>query len=118
MAERLVSLGDVVVVRLPTHRPGGHEQERPVVVVAVPGAARFPLLVVVPLTTQIAAWATAHPELYPVLSARAGQLPCRSAVLLDQVRGIDARRVAGYLGSLSVGEYEPIRLGLARLFSL
>ncbi len=59
MPERAVVAGDVLVVRLPLHRPQGHEQEgrRPVVVAAVPrGTLRYPVVIVIPLTTQLGPW--------------------------------------------------------------
>jgi len=56
---QLLKCGDVVFVNLPSHNPKGHEQEgkRPAVVVGVPlGDVRYPVVVVVPLTTQFGVW--------------------------------------------------------------
>ncbi|MCE7870963.1 hypothetical protein DYH09_11380 [bacterium CPR1] len=41
----------------------------------------------------------------------------QSMALLDQIRSLDASRVAGYLGSLEPAEYEPIQRGLLRLLA-
>jgi len=100
----LVEAGDVVLAALPSHSPSGREQEgtRPVVVAGVPPEPlRYPVVVVVPLTTQRGTWAEANPAIYPTLEPGAGGLPAEPTVLLDQVRAIDARRVVQYLGTLS-----------------
>jgi mRNA interferase MazF len=54
---RTFSIGDVVLAKFPEQDPQGREQQglRPAVVVALPeqiGTPRFPLIVVVPLTTD------------------------------------------------------------------
>ena len=104
--------GDIVRVSLPSHQPRGHEQEgkRPVIVVGVPkGDVRYPVLLVVPLTTQIGQWANNNPRLYPQLKSGLGGLSQTSVALLDQVRSVDARRVISYLGSLTTEEYKPVQ---------
>lgn len=116
MEKRAVAPGDVLSVVFPTHLPPGHEQEgpRPVVVVGVPtGPLRYPVILVVPLTSQTGAWASKNPALYPKLPIGAGGLTLPSTVLLDQLRAIDARRVQRFLGSLSFEEYLPIGRGLS-----
>lgn len=91
---------------------------RPAIIVGVPlGTVRYPLVVVVPLATQIGSWAEANPEIYPVLSEGVGNLRQRSVVLLDQVRAIDVRRIGKYLGQLSEAQYLLIALGLGRVLS-
>ena len=55
MKNQPLKCGDVVFVNLPSHNPKGHEQEgrRPAVIVGIPlEDVRYPILVVVPLTTQ------------------------------------------------------------------
>ncbi|NJM71489.1 MAG: type II toxin-antitoxin system PemK/MazF family toxin [Scytonema sp. RU_4_4] len=115
----LLACGDVVIVALPTHTPRGREQQgtRPAVVVGVPsGEARYPILMIAPLTTQSGSWALNNPSLYPRLEAGAGGLPQSSIVLLDQTRGLDINRVVAYLGTLTSEQYAPILNGLIHLF--
>lgn len=91
----------------------------PSVVVGLPdraGQPRFPAVLVIPLTTQEGTWSRKAPLLYPRLRAGAGGLPRPSIALLDQVRSIDARRVSGYLGSLTREEFQPIHAGLKEIF--
>lgn len=100
-------------------QPQGHEQEgrRPCVIVAVPGRLhplRFPIVVVVPLTTT----ALAPAALYPRLTAEAGGLTADSTVLIDQVQALDLRRVARQIGQLTATELAPITAGLRALFAL
>ena len=100
---RSVRPGDVMVATLPSRSPEGHEQTgtRPVVVVAVPAEPlRYPVIVVVPLTTRVGRWVDANPSVYVGLRAGAGGLPVESTALLDQVGSIDVRRIQGYLGML------------------
>lgn len=95
-----------------------HEQQgaRPAIIVGVPwGEVRYPLIVVVPLTTQVGRWSIANPAIYPVLQKGAGNLMQTSVALLDQIRGIDVRRVGRYLGSLSEEQYLSIAAGIDRV---
>jgi mRNA interferase MazF len=66
---------------------------RPAIVVAVPDLLdipRFPLIVVIPLTTDRGQkWATASSNLYPRFSAGVAGLRSPSVALLDQVRALD-----------------------------
>lgn len=123
MSERKVGPGGVLLVALPAQEPGGREQERlrPAVVVGTPEAAgvpRFPVSVVVPLTTCGGAWAERSPVLYPKLRAGSGGLQRDSIALLDQVRSLDIGRIRGYLGSLEADEFHPVQAGLHRMFGL
>lgn len=116
-----VGRGDILLVALPSHSPNGREQDgtRPAVVVGIPtGTVRYPIVVVVPLTTRDGRWARANPELYPRLLSGQGGLPHRSVVLLDQVRGIDVRRVLGYIGTLGTEEFSRIQVGLRGMLGL
>jgi mRNA interferase MazF len=104
--------GDIALATFPEHDPRGHEQEglRPAVVLAIPSKARFPVLLVAPLTTDRGQpWALAAPELYPRLPGRSAGLPTDSIVLLDQARSIDAARVRRLLGSLENEAFGSIR---------
>lgn len=69
---------------------------------------RYPVAVVVPLTTQFGDWTRKNPALYPIIQAGTAGLPQKSVVLCDQIRAVDIQRVIGYLGSLSIAEYLPI----------
>jgi len=103
MSPRGPRLGDIYIATFPEHDPRGHEQEglRPAVVLAVPAKARFPVLLVAPLTTDRGQpWVLAAPELYLRLPQGSGGLPVDSIVLLDQARSIDAARVRWLLGTL------------------
>jgi mRNA interferase MazF len=68
--------------------PPGHEQQggRPVLLVGVPsklGPARFPMLIVAPVTSdRDQPWAQSAPTLYPRLEVGVGGLPRSSLVLL------------------------------------
>jgi mRNA interferase MazF len=54
------------------------------------GEVRYPMLIVVPLTTQTGLWSRQNPSLYPRLEAGVGGLTQSSVILLDQLRSIDA----------------------------
>ena len=112
---------EVFLVALPRPDSPGHEQIglRPAVVVGLPDSVatpRYPMLIIAPVSTRRGPWSLASPELYPELRAGAGGLPKDSIVLLDQIRSIDARRIKGTFGRLDARDYEPLRLGLARIF--
>ncbi|MBT9587623.1 type II toxin-antitoxin system PemK/MazF family toxin [bacterium] len=116
--DRNLRAGDVVVVSFPRHTPSGREQEgrRPAVILAVPtGKLRFPVVILVPLTTQEGAWVGENPTVYPTIRRGAGGLPLPSVVLLDQIRSVDARRIGGYLGCLSGQDFSPITSGVRGL---
>jgi mRNA interferase MazF len=121
--KRPLQLGEVLLVDLPRHLPPGHEQEgsRPGVVVGLPerlGPPRYPVVVVVPVTTQSGPWAQPRSPLYLELPAGAGGLHQASVVLLEHLRGVDRRRVRGSLGTLTPDEYAPIQAGLRQMFDL
>lgn len=80
---------------------------------AFPGPLRFPLLMVVPLTTAAGLWQTANPATYPVLPSRAGALPRDSVALTDQLRAIDRRRLLSYIGAWMPPQYAPIQAAIA-----
>lgn len=123
MSERPIRIGAVVVIALPGHIPFGREQQgvRPAIVVGLPhrlGPPRYPMLLVVPLTTQIGQWAKENPKLYPVIKAGSGGLTYTSVALLDQLRGIDLTRIQGYVGILSTRDQAPVKKGLGCMFGL
>ncbi len=108
--------GDVVIVDFPAHSPGGREQEgaRPAVVAgAAIGPLRFPLLMVVPLTTAGGAWQTMNPRTYPAIQAGSGGLPKLSVALTDQLRAVDRQRLRAYVGALTPVLYAPIHAAIA-----
>ena len=105
-------------MHFPKHLPPGQEQQgrRPAVVVGLPGdvgASRFPMVVVVPLTSDKGEpWPRRAPRLYPVLAAGTAGLSNDSVCLIDQVRAVGLRRVTGYAGALPAAELKPILDGL------
>lgn len=118
MSDRSTRPGDILVAALPEQRPPGREQEgkRPVVLVGVPeGRTRYPIVLVVPLTSQLGTWVQENPDLYPVLPAGSGGLRQASVALLDQLRCVDARRIERFLGSLSAEQFAPLVAGLRLL---
>lgn len=112
--------GDVVLVNLPTHEPKGHEQEglRPAIIVAVPsGYLRFPIVLVVPVTSQGGNWANQNPILYHQIPRGTGGLPRPSVALIDQVRAVDMKRITTYLGVLEQQLLQNIRHSLVELIT-
>ena len=112
--------GDLLLVALPSHKPKGHEQEgyRPVIVVGVPiGVVRYPVVIVVPLTTHSGLWAEENPDLYQHIPSGSGGLYQDSIALIDQLRAVDVRRVKAYLGSLDTKSFYPIRASLFKLLN-
>lgn len=121
MADEDLARGDVVVAALPEQVPSGHEQVglRPAVVVGLPARpARYPVLVLVPLTTRRGPWAESNPQLYPVLAAGSAGLPRASTALCDQVRACDEGRLRVRLGRLDEEAFGSIRQGLRILLNL
>jgi mRNA interferase MazF len=118
-----LAVGDIIVATLPGQVPPGREQQgyRPVIVVGVPealGTLRYPMLLVIPLTTYRGQqWAIASPNLYPVLEAGEGALPTSSIALLDQMRSLDKTRVSRYIGTLTHEQYQPILNGLSKMIN-
>ena len=120
MARRELARGDVLVVRFPIHQPLGREQEgrRPAVLVGLPWEpVRYPVALVVPLTTQPGGWAARNPHLYPQLPSGAGGLTVDSIALLDQIRSLDVTRIDKFLGSLPDQHRETVLTGLRRLLA-
>ena len=112
-AQVRIQRGTVVLVQLDPTR--GHEQRgtRPCVVVSdteVSQDQRFPLLAVVPISSKAGEGA-----LYPALGPGRSGLRRPSFALVDQIRSIDKRRVAGAFGRLSAEELAAVDEGL-RLF--
>jgi mRNA interferase MazF len=114
-----LSVGAVILVALPSNQPRGREQEgrRPAIIVGLPiGETRYPMAVVLPMTTATGSWADRNPDLYYRLNAGMAGLTRDSVVLTDQIRAIDITRISGYLGSLTATQYEPIAIALKQLF--
>ena len=107
MTERILQIGDVVTAKFPNQLPSGREQEgfRPAIIVGLPsrlGKLRFPLVLVVPMTTDRGQeWAVNSPDLYMQFSAGVAGLKSPSIALLDQMRAIDVSRIVAYRGSLT-----------------
>lgn len=110
--------GDILLFSLPKHFPAGHEQEgeRPVIVAAVPKEpVRFPVLIVIPLTTKKGPWVEKNPVLYRKIPKDVGGLPVDSIALIDQVCAVDVRRTKSFLGILPKELLKGIQDGLINL---
>ena len=121
MTEHILQIGDVVTAKFPSQNPSGREQEgyRPAIVVGIPsrlGKLRFPLVFVVPMTTDRGQeWADINSNLYVRFSAGIAGLKSPSIALLDQVRAIDIYRIVAYRGSLTPQQYEEIAESLQKI---
>ena len=121
MTEHILQIGDVVTAKFPSQNPIGREQEdyRPAIVVGLPsrsGKLRFPLVFVVPMTTDRGQeWADINPNLYVRFLAGVAGLKSPSIALLDQARAIDVSRIAAYRGSLASQEYAAIAEALQKI---
>lgn len=121
MTKHILQIGDVVTAKFPSQNPSGREQEgyRPAIVVGIPsrlGKLRFPLVFVVPMTTDRGQeWADINPNLYVRFSAGIAGLKSPSIALLDQVRAIDIYRIVAYRGSLTPQQYEEIAESLQKI---
>ena len=121
MTEHILQIGDVVTAKFPSQNPSGREQEgyRPAIVVGIPsriGKLRFPLVFVVPMTTdRRQEWADINPNLYVRFSAGVAGLKSPSVALLDQVRAIDISRIVSYRDSLTSQEYVAIAKALQQI---
>jgi mRNA interferase MazF len=121
MTDRVLQVGDVVTVKFPSQVPRGREQEgfRPAIVVGLPsrlGKLRFPLIFVVPMTTDRGQdWVRNSPNLYVWFAAGVAGLKSPSIALLDQVRAIDVSRVVLYRGSLTSQQYGEIAQALRQM---
>jgi mRNA interferase MazF len=121
MTEHILQIGDVVTAKFPSQNPSGREQEgyRPAIVVGIPsrlGKLRFPLVFVVPMTTDRGQeWAEINPNLYVRFSAGIAGLKSPSIALLDQVRAIDVSRIVAYRGSLTPQQYTAIAESLQKI---
>lgn len=121
MTEQILQIGDVITAKFPSQNPSGREQEgyRPAIVVGIPsrlGKLRFPLVLVIPMTTDRGQeWADINPNLYVRFSAGVANLKSPSIALLDQVRAIDVSRIVAYRGSLTPQQYEAIAESLQKI---
>ena len=112
-------IGTVIKAQLPAQ--GGAEQEgnRPAVVVGAPWPSRFPLVVVVPFTSDKGQpWPLVDPALYPYYAAGPSGLTRRSIALVDQVRALDPAGVTAIIGAVTPADLRPIQDGLRRLLGL
>jgi mRNA interferase MazF len=117
MSGTSIKPGDILLITLPSHLPKGHEQEglRPAIVVGIPqGPVRYPVIIVVPLTTSGGIWVNKNPRLYHFLPPQAG-LQKPSIALIDQIRAVDANRIKDHLGSLNMDVLQQIRMNLIDL---
>ncbi|AIS52626.1 growth inhibitor [Thermoanaerobacter kivui] len=103
--------GDILLFVFPKNNPKGHEQEgiRPAIVIVPPKEnSRYPVTIVIPLTTQSGEWAH-NTKLYRKIPAGEGGLPQDSIALIDQVRAMDVRRIKAYIGKVRSDVLEDIK---------
>ncbi len=112
--------GDIVRVELPRPQgPSGREQfgPRPAVVVQDdPDSVSLPTVLVVPLTSRLAA--ARFPSSFTVLPTRANGLDVESVVLTHQHRAIDRRRVQRVIGELHAEQLAILDSEMRRLLGL
>jgi mRNA interferase MazF len=111
--------GDLVLIALNniTTEEQGHLDLRPAIVVACPKInLRFPVIIVVPLTTQTVPQIMNFPQMKIKVPKNSGALTRESIALIDQLRSIDIDKVQAYLGCLDRGVYERIRHSILELF--
>jgi mRNA interferase MazF len=104
---------------LPDMEPAGHEQvkPRPCIVVGNPAEIqrpRFPVVMVVPLTTAV----LPDLPLYPRLEAGVGGLNAPATAMIDQMRVVGLARVRFRIGELADPDMRPIIAGLRLLLRL
>ncbi len=104
--------GSVFYIAFSKHVPPAHEQEgkRPAIIVSIPsdhGEPRFPVFIVLPLTTfKNQDWVGKSPNLYPVIIAAPNGIERDSIVLLDQIKAVDVSRVERYIGKLNQQDFD------------
>jgi mRNA interferase MazF len=111
--------GDIVLISLQnkTTEAQKHTDQRPAIVVAYPQVnLRFPVIIVVPLTTQSVPQIMNFPQMEIKVPKNSGVLAHESIALIDQLRSVDIDRVQAYLGSLDKSIYEQIRQSILELF--
>ncbi len=110
--------GDILLISLPDHSPRGHEQEgeRPAIVVAVPKSVRYPVVIVIPLTTADGPWVDKNPSLYKRIPKNASGLPKDSIALIDQIRAVDVHRIVSLYQPLDKSIFQEIKNSLINLF--
>lgn len=103
--------GEIYLAEFPEHNPHGHEQQglRPAMVLAIPERARFPVLWMIPITTDRGqVWVKSSSHLYIRLAKGTGGLPADSILLLDQLRSLDTKRVKRFVGAISDTQFKHV----------
>lgn len=115
-----VQPGAVVLVEFPEHHPSGHEQEgrRPAVILSIPQATRFPVVMVLPMTTADGAWVKRGKDAYLQLAKGQGGIKEPSVLLLDQLRAIGPERVLRIWGDLPAESFDRIKARVRSFLSL
>lgn len=112
--------GEIYLVEFPEHHPSGHEQHgvRPAMVLAIPQKARFPVIWMLPITTDRGqSWAKSSPSIYIHLPKGTGGLPAGSILLLDQLRSLDAKRVKRFVGIVPRNLFEDVKVKCLELIN-
>ena len=116
---RAIVPGDIVLISLQNKKTAvkKHTDQRPAIVVACPQVnLRFPVIIIVPLTTQSVPQLMNLPQMEIKVPKNSGVLTHESIALIDQLRSVDINRVQAYLGSLDKNIYENIRQSILELF--
>jgi len=111
--------GDIVLISLQNKSTEELSliDQRPAIVVACPKInLRYPVIIVVPLTTQPVPQIMNFPQMEIKVPKNSGALTRESIALIDQLRSIDIDKVQAYLGCLDRGVYEQIWNSILKLF--
>jgi mRNA-degrading endonuclease toxin of MazEF toxin-antitoxin module len=95
--------GDIVIANLPKFSDGHSEihGRRPCLILFNSGKnSKFSLVIVAPLTTKIDDRVRSNLNLYPILPNEITMTGRNSAVLLDQIRSIDVRKIKSKVSHL------------------
>jgi mRNA interferase MazF len=111
--------GSILEIRLPEHRPRGHEQEglRPCMLVVDPSKLQkvpFPQLWIIPITSTVLPEGANRIR----LEDGDGGLALGGTLLVDQMRAIDLSRLRKRHGQLSGAKLEEIKNAVQALFDL
>jgi mRNA interferase MazF len=114
----VIAPGDLVLIALKNITAEKQEllDLRPAIVVACPKInLRFPVIIVVPLTTQPVPQIMDFPQMEINVPKNSGALTLESIALIDQLRSVDIDIVQAYLGSLDKDIFENIRQSILEL---
>ncbi len=112
-----MEIGDIYQVEIPPSN--GHEQAgtRPAIIVQATGfSERLPTVLIVPLTSKLAA--QGFPATFLVQPDAENRLSLPSVVLAFQLRAIDKRRLRQKIGRLSAAHLQELRRHIRALLQM